>query len=129
MHAGETQRIRVLHYINEGDDTGPALRCVKPVTGPRIIGDIAIAAIPDIDAVEAVVENRNPDEEKLQQKNTGQAIEKLDLLSVGDGAFEGLGVRDEMFEKKGSDGYDAAERMQTAQQERCALTGAQRSDA
>jgi hypothetical protein len=33
------------------------------------MGDVAVALIPDVDAVEAVVENRNPDEEQLQQKN------------------------------------------------------------
>jgi hypothetical protein len=51
------------------------------------------------------------------------------LLSIGDGAFEGFGVRDEVFEKKGSNGYDAAERMQTPQQERRSLARAQWSDA
>ena len=62
-------------------------------------------------------------------KDERQAVQKLDLLAVGQRAFEGFGVRDEVFEKKGSDGYDAAERMQTAQQERNSLAGAQRSDA
>jgi hypothetical protein len=34
-----------------------------------------------------------------------------------------------VFEKKGSDGHDAAEGMQTAQQKRGSLASAQRSDA
>src|SRR5580698_822923 len=98
MHTGEAQRVRMLHYVDEGDDARPALRRVKPVATPRIIGDVAVAAIPDVDAVEAVVEDRNPDKEQLQQKNAWQAVEKLDLLSVGDRAFESLGIRDEVFE-------------------------------
>src|SRR5580658_10598734 len=60
---GEAQRVRVLHYVDECDDAGPALSRVKPVATPRIISNIAVAAIPDVDAVEAVIEDRNPDEE------------------------------------------------------------------
>jgi hypothetical protein len=73
-----------------------------------------------------VVENWNPDEKQLQQKNEGQAVQKCDLPAIGLGAFEGFGVRDEVFEKEGSDGQDAAEGVQTAQQKRGPLTSAQR---
>src|SRR5208282_5801860 len=128
VYAGEAQVISVLHHVGERDDAGPALRSVEPVAGPRISADVGLALIPDVYAVEAVVKDRNPDEEQLQKKDERQAVQKLDLFSVGDGAFEGFGIRDEMFEKKGSDGYDAAERMQTAQQERGSLAGAQWSD-
>ena len=129
VHAGEAQEVSVLRHEDQRDDAGPALRSVEPVAGPGIIADVSLALIPDVNAVEAVVEDRNPDEEQLQQKNGGQAVQKLDLLSIGDGAFEGFGVRDEVFEKKGSNGYDAAERMQTPQQERRSLARAQWSDA
>jgi 2-oxoglutarate dehydrogenase complex dehydrogenase (E1) component-like enzyme len=83
---------------------------VEPIAGPRVIGDVALALIPDPKAVEAVVGDRNPDEEQLQQKNERQAVQKLDLLAIADRAFEGFGVRDEVFEKESSDGYDAAQR-------------------
>jgi hypothetical protein len=63
MYSGEAQGISVLHYVDEGDDAGPALRGVEPVARPGIIGDVGLALIPDEDAVEAVVEDRNPDEE------------------------------------------------------------------
>src|SRR5208282_781248 len=129
VHAGEAQIISMLHHVDERDDASPALGAVKPIALPRIIDDVGVALIPDVDAVEAVVKDRNPDKEQLQKKNSGQAIEKLDLLAVSLNAFEGFGVRDEMFEKEGSDGYDAGERMQTAQQERDSLASAQRSDA
>ena len=75
-----------------------------------------------------MVENWNPDEKQLQQKNEGQAVQKCDLPAIGLGAFEGFGVRDEVFEKEGSDGQDAAEGVQTAQQKRGPLTSAQRSN-
>jgi len=76
-----------------------------------------------------VIEDREPDETQLQQKDGWKAVQEFYLFSVGDGAFEGFSVRDEVFEKKGSDGDDAAERVQTAQQERSSLASAQRSDA
>src|SRR5208283_2111586 len=129
VDAGEAQVIRVLHHVDQRDDAGPALRGVEPVSLPRISADIGLALIPDVDAVEAVVEDRNPDEEQLQKKNEGEAVQKLDLIAIGLNAFEGFGVGDEVLEKEGTDGYDAAERMQTAQQERRALASAQRSDA
>jgi hypothetical protein len=76
-----------------------------------------------------VIKDRNPDKKQLEKKHERQAVQKCDLPAVGLGAFEGLGVRDEVFEKKGSDGHDAAEGMQTAQQKRGSLASAQRSDA
>ena len=66
VHAGEAQEIGVLHHVDERDDAGPALRGVEPVARPGIIGDVGLALIPDIDAVEAVVKDRNPDEEQLE---------------------------------------------------------------
>ena len=100
VHAGEAQGISVLHDVDERDDAGPALRGVEPVARPGIIGDVGLALIPDEDAVEAVIEDRNPDEKQLQQKNEGQAVQKRDLPAIGVGAFEGFGVRDEVFEKE-----------------------------
>ena len=128
VHAGKAQGVSVLHDVDEGDDAGPALRAIEPVAGPGIIGDVGLALIPDEDAVESVVEDRNPNEKQFQQKNERQAVQKCDLPAVGVCAFEGFGVRDEVFEKKGSDGYDATEGVQTAQQKRCPLASAQWGD-
>ena len=128
VHAREAQGVSVLHHVDERDNAGPALRGVEPVTSPRVIGNVGFALIPNINAVEAVVEDRNPDKEQLQQKNEGQAVQKLDLLSIGQWAFESFGVRDEVFEEEGSNGYNATQGMQTAQQKRDALAGAQWSD-
>ncbi len=128
VHAGESQRVGMLHDVDERDDAGPALRSIEPVAGPGIIGDVAFALIPDEDAVKSVVEDRNPNEKQFEKKNEGQAVQKRDLSAIGLGAFEGFGVRDEVFEKKGSDGYDATEGVQTAQQKRCPLASAQWGD-
>jgi hypothetical protein len=109
VHAGEAQGVSMLRDVDEGDDAGPTLRCIEPIAGPGIIGDVGLALIPDENTVEAVIENRNPDEEQFEQKNERQAVQKCDLPAIGLGAFEGFGVRDEMFEKEGSNGRDAAE--------------------
>ena len=61
------------------------------------------------------------------RKTKGRLFRNCDLPAVGLGAFEGFGVRDEVFEKEGSDGHDAAEGVQTAQQKRGSLASAQRS--
>ena len=128
VHAGETQRVSMLHDVDEGDDAGPALRGIEPIAAPGIIADVGLALIPDENAVEGVVEDRNPNKKQLQEKNEGQAVQKRDLPAIGLGAFEGFSVRDEVFEKECSDRHDAAERVQTAQQKRGSLAGAQRSD-
>src|ERR1035441_9226308 len=72
-HAGKAQVVSMLHDVDESDDAGPAMCGVEPIASPRVIGDVALALIPDPKAVEAVVGDRNPDEEQLQQKNEGQA--------------------------------------------------------
>src|SRR5271166_4846961 len=76
MHSGEAEVIRMLQHVSEGDDPRPALRGVEPVAAPGIARDVGVALIPDVDAVKAVVEDRNPDEEQLQKKNAGQAVQK-----------------------------------------------------
>ncbi len=76
-----------------------------------------------------MVEDRNPDEKQFQQKNERQAVQKCDLPAIGFGAFERFSVRDEVFEKEGSNGHNAAEGVQAAQQKRGSLASAQWSDA
>src|SRR5258708_35363353 len=81
------------------------------------------------DAVEGVMEYRSSDGKHFQQKNERQAVQKCDLPAIGFGAYERFSVRDEVFEKEGSNGHNAAERVQAAQQKRGSLAGAQWSDA
>ena len=107
MHTGKTQVVRVLNYVDEGDDAGPALRGIKPIPLPWIIADVRVAAPPDPDPVETVIENRNPDEANFKHEDERQAVQELDLRAVGVRAFEGLRVRDEVLEQKCANGDDA----------------------
>src|SRR5215472_2505856 len=124
--AAEAQMIGVLNDVSEGYDACPALREVQPVALPRVFADVRVATPPDVDAVEAVVKDRDPYETQLHEKHAGQAVEELNLLAVGDGPFEGFGVGDEMFEKESPDGNDAGERVQAAQEERVTFASPQR---
>src|SRR4029077_14555950 len=87
------------------------------------------AAIPDVEAVEGVVENRQPDAKQFQTYNEGEAGEQFHLLGVGCGAARGKGIRDEVLDQEGANRDDPAERMSAAQEKRMSLTGPQGSNA
>src|SRR5271157_1764122 len=74
VHTGEAQVVRVLHHVNESDDSCPALRRVKPISLPRILRDIRVASPPDVNAIQAVIEDRNPDEEKFEGEDERETI-------------------------------------------------------
>ena len=76
-----------------------------------------------------MIEDGQKDEDPLQHAHQRQAVEELDLLAVGDGAFERLEVREQVLEQKGADGDDAEQRMQLVPEEGVSLAGAQRLDA
>ena len=126
VHAAEAHVIEVVQDVEEGDHAGPALRGVQPVAGPGILADVRLAAIPDVEAVERVIEQGQEDEAPLQHANERQAGEELDLVVVGLRALGRLGVGDEVLEQECADGNDAGQRVQPAQQERVALAGAER---
>ena len=109
VYASEAQVVRVLGDVDEGNNAGPALGRIKPVAGPGIIADVGLPAPPDVDAIQGVVEDRDPDAEQLQTHDEGQAIQKLDLGPVSVRALESLGVRNEVFKQKQADGHDAAD--------------------
>src|SRR5580704_218084 len=128
VYTGEAQRICVLDHIDEGDNSRPALRGIKPVALPRVCAEVGVAAPPDVNAVQSVVEDRNPDEENLHRENEREAVQKRDLSAIGLGSVKGLEVRNEVLEQKCADGHDAGERMQASQQKRIALARSQGSD-
>jgi hypothetical protein len=76
-----------------------------------------------------VIEDGQKDEDPLEHADQGQAVEELDLRAVGDGAFEGLKVREQVLEQEGADGDDAEQRVQLAPDEGGSLAGAQGLDA
>src|SRR5579862_1464521 len=57
----EAQMPGVPHDVEEGDAAGPALQSEHPVAGPGIICDVTLAPEPDIEAVEGVIEDGQPD--------------------------------------------------------------------
>src|SRR5579863_810318 len=104
-------------HVKECDGAGPALRVVHPVACPRVIGDIALAAIPDVKPIERVVENRQPDAEQFQAYDKREAAQQFDLFGISRGSAGREGIGNEVLNKKRADGNDAAERMQTPQEE------------
>ena len=56
---------------------------VHPVAGPRVGDCVAVSAIPDIEAVEGVEGNRNPDAEEFQEKYQRKIRQKTDLAGIG----------------------------------------------
>ena len=119
----------VLDDVSEGDEAGVALGHVHPVAGPGVVDDVGLAAQPDVDAVDAVIEDGQEDEDPLEHADQRQAVEELDLRAVGDGAFERFEVREQVLEQKSADGNDAEQRMQLAPEEGVSLAGAQRLNA
>src|SRR5664280_1022037 len=120
--AHETLTEDVLADVEDCDEARVALRDIHPVAGPGVIDHVRLAAEPDVDAVESVIQDGQEDEDPLEDADQGQRIEKLDLRSVGDGAFERFEVRQQVLEKKGADGDDAEERMELAPNEGGSLT-------
>ena len=114
----------VLDDVDEGDIAGPALDGVHPVPCPGVVDDIGFAANGDVDAVEGVVGEGQEDEADFQHANQGQAVEEFDLGTVGGGAFERLKVGEQVLDQEGTDGHNAGEGVELAQQEGVSLTGA-----
>src|SRR5580704_18107923 len=108
MDAREAQMPGVPDDVGEGDATGPTLRGVKPVTAPRIFGHVAIAAVPDVEAVASVKQDGQPDAEQLQANHERKAAQEFDLLGVGGGATRGESVREKVLDQESANRDDAA---------------------
>ena len=109
MNPAKAQMPGVPYDVEKSDAAGPALGSEHPVARPGIVGDIALAAVPDIKAVEGVVENRQPDPEQLQIEHKRKAGEQFHLLGVCPGAPGGERIGDEVLNQKRSHWNDAAE--------------------
>ena len=101
-------------HVEERDRAGPALRRVHPVARPRIRGYIAFTAKPDVEAIEGVVTDWNPNPEQFKKEDERHATQELDLFCVGAGTFGGKRVRDKVLDQKQADGNDPGQRMQAA---------------
>src|SRR5436853_6792312 len=114
--------------VGKRDDASPALRGIHPVARPGIIGDIRLAAPPDVKAVQRMKQDGQPDAEQFKHSYEWQSAKKTNLTSVGGRSTSGGSVRDQdVFEQKCADGDNPAERVQPAQQKGVPLTCAQRA--
>src|SRR5579863_6679172 len=129
VDAGEAHRIGVPHDVDERDATGPALHGVHPVAGPGIRRRIRLAAIPDVETVERVIGDGNPDAEQLEKEDQRKVCQKADLTGVSRGPADRRGVRDQnVLEQECADGDYAGQGMKAAQKKRRSLTSPQRSN-
>src|SRR5579864_502548 len=105
VDAGETHRVGVPDDVDERDAAGPSLEGVHPVAGPGILANVRIAAIPDVEAVQAVIQDRNPDTEQFQEEHKRQVREEADLARVAVGPADRGGVGNQnVLEQKCADG-------------------------
>ena len=125
IDAGEALAVEVLGDVGEGDEAGVALGGVHPVAGPGVVDDVGLAAEPDPDAVEGVIEDGQKDEGPLKDADQGEAVEEFDLGSVGEGAFEGLEVGEDVLDEEGADGDYAEQRVEFVPEKGGSLAGAQ----
>src|ERR1019366_2223806 len=114
MYTREPHIDDVVRDIDEGDNAGPALRGIKPIAGPGIVADIRIAFVPDVQAVDPVIQQRQEDEHPFQHVHEWQAGEELYLIVVGLNALGRFRVGNEVFNQESADGHNAGERMQAA---------------
>src|SRR5207247_7381930 len=83
MHAAEAQMPGVPDHVEEGDGAGPALRSEHEIAGPGIIRNVAFSAIPNVEAIQRVIENGQPDSEQLQirsEEHTSELQSRVDLV-------------------------------------------------
>src|SRR6266446_6645469 len=80
VHATEAQMPGVPDHVEESDGSSPALGSVHPISGPGIICNIALAAIPDIKPVKGVIQNRQPYAEQFQTDDEREAAQKFNLF-------------------------------------------------
>jgi hypothetical protein len=116
----------VLANIQKCDQTRVALGGIHPIARPGVVDDVRLAAEPDVDAVDAVIEDGQKYEGPLEDAHKRQVVEELDLVSIGDWAFEGLEVREQVLEKEGYDGDYAEQRMQLVPEKGVPLGSAER---
>src|ERR1700675_1819210 len=83
INARETHRPCVPNDVDKSNAARPALQGVHPVSHPRVLDRVAVAAEPDIETVKAVKQNGNPDAKQFQKEHQRQVGQKTDLPCVG----------------------------------------------
>ena len=75
--AGEALAIDVLGDVGEGDEAGVALGGVHPVAGPGVVDEVGLAAEPDPDAVEGVIEDGKKMKVHSRTRTRGRLLRNL----------------------------------------------------
>src|SRR2546430_17538968 len=96
MGAAKAQVPRMPSHVEEGNRAGPALRRVHPVAYPWVIANVAFAAIPDVEAVQCVIKDGQPDAEKFKKEYERKAAQEFNLLGVCAGPFRREGIGDKV---------------------------------
>src|SRR5438270_6571019 len=101
--------------VGEGNAASPALRGVHPIASPGIRDSVAVSAIPDIEAIQTMEGNRQPDANEFKKEDKRKIAEKTYLAGIGVRSANGGRIRNEnMFKQKSADWNDARKGMQTA---------------
>jgi len=128
--AGGFKQLGPQDSAGEGDAAGVALRRIHPVAAPRISDGIAVPAVPDVEAVQRVERDRQPDPKQFEEEHQRQIRQKTHLARVRCRAVESDGGRvrnQNVFEQKRADRNNPREGMQPPQEKRISLTSTQRS--
>ena len=96
----------------EGDDAAPALQDVEPVGHPGVTEGIGFALPPDVEAVEAVKEDGEPDAQGFDEQAPGDGLQIGGSFVVFGYADERVAVGPEMFGQECADGDDAGKRVE-----------------
>src|SRR5580765_5885452 len=126
VNATEAQMPSMPRHVEEGDGAGPALRGVHPVAHPGVIADVRISAIPDIETVKRVIQNRQPYPEEFESDDERESSQQLNLFGIRARTLGGEGVGYEMFDQKQSNRNNSAKRVNPAKKERPTFAGTQR---
>src|SRR5207237_1760158 len=128
MHAAEAQMPCVPHHVEEGNGTRPALRSKHEITGPGIICNVALSAIPNVEAIQRVIENGQPDSKQLQIKDKRKAGRKFYLFGERSRTTRRKRIGDEVLDAQTPARNNAAELVQAPEPQRGTLSRAKRTD-
>src|SRR5450631_782966 len=95
--ADEALGVQVPGDEDESDDAGPTLERVHPVGHPGMAEDVRLPFPPDIHAVEAMEQKRQPEHRGFDKNAPGNQLKFAGNRVVALGAYQGVAVGPEMF--------------------------------
>src|SRR5579863_1322219 len=86
------------------DQAGPALESKHPIADPGILRNVNLAAIPDIESVEGVIKNREPDDANFEWEAPRDCLQGVGRLVVLAGAYQRIAIFPDVVGHVGPDG-------------------------